>query len=53
MQRGGGGGLYGDYFAGEIFGGGISPPLGIPKLQHLHCTADNLNFRRAKFLHLP
>ena len=35
LQTGGGGILYGDYFARENFGGGISPPLGIPKLQLL------------------
>ena len=39
---------------GKISGRGvISPPLGIPKLQHLQCTADTPKLRRGQFRHLP
>ena len=32
--------LCADYVAGENLVGGISPPLGLPKLQHPQCTAN-------------
>ena len=34
------------------FWGGVSPPLGIPKLQHLHYTANTPEFRWGKCHHL-
>ena len=33
--------LYGDYFVAGNFGGGLVPPLGIPKLQ-LHHAQPNM-----------
>ena len=47
MQEGGGGGCPGIVSPGKIRGE-VSPPLGIPKLQHLHYTADTAKFRQAK-----
>ena len=51
--RGGGGFCTGVISPGKCWGWGrISPPLGIPKLQHLHYTANTPKFHWGKYRNL-